>query len=193
MSLAMVLSAVILLPVLFRRQVVHMSRFPLKSLWNHLTSGRGPWIMTYIHALYQLYVSEMGCSQEQLRKESGEQVYQPGDFALLLEGFPPDATDEDEIANFVCSSLLLNQPKESVVKVVIGFDTRHYEEHIRLRESLKGRLDRAIVPEAKQGTSSAESILKLVHRVEQDTLRYLFWFHLACPPHRHFCTKRRVT
>ncbi|KAL8443040.1 hypothetical protein Emag_006146 [Eimeria magna] len=81
-------------------------------------------------------------AQEHLKQEAGEQVYQPRDFALLLEGFPPDATCEDEIARFVYSSLLLNQPPESVVKVVIGFDTRHYEEHRRLHESLEHKLNR---------------------------------------------------
>lgn len=81
-------------------------------------------------------------SQEHLRKAAGEQVYQPRDFALLLEGFPRDATDEDEIATFACTYLLLNQPPESVVKVVIGFDTRHYEEQTKLHGSLKERLDK---------------------------------------------------
>ncbi|XP_026193781.1 uncharacterized protein LOC113147425 [Cyclospora cayetanensis] len=97
-NLVMVLSAVILLPILFRQQ-------------------------------------------EHLRRSAGEQVFQPQDFALLLEGFPADATDEHEITSFVCNSLLANQPPECVVKVVIGFDTRHYEEHITLIERLKRRLD----------------------------------------------------
>ncbi|CDJ40154.1 GTP-binding protein TypA, related, related [Eimeria tenella] len=78
---------------------------------------------------------------EHLRKTAGEQVYQLRDFALLLDGFPPDAVDEQEIASFVCTSLLVNQPPESVVKVVIGFDTKHYDEHVKLSESLKERLD----------------------------------------------------
>lgn len=68
-------------------------------------------------------------------------MYQLRDFALLLDGFPADAIDEEEIANFFCHSILPNQPSESVVKVVIGFDARHYDEHVKLRESLKERLD----------------------------------------------------
>ncbi|CDI81752.1 GTP-binding protein TypA, related, related [Eimeria praecox] len=76
-----------------------------------------------------------------LLKAAGEQVYQLRDFALLLDGFPADAVDEEEIARFFCSAVLPNQPPESVVKVVIGFDARHYEEHVKLHESLKERLD----------------------------------------------------
>lgn len=68
-------------------------------------------------------------------------MYQLRDFALLLDGFPADAVDEEEIASFFCRSLLPNQPPESVVKVVIGFDVRHYDEHVKLHESLKERLD----------------------------------------------------
>ncbi|CDJ46731.1 GTP-binding protein TypA, related, related [Eimeria brunetti] len=78
---------------------------------------------------------------EHLTKTAGKQVYQLRDFALLLDGFPADAIDEEEIASFFCRSVLPNQPPESVVKVVIGFDARHYDEHVKLHESLKERLD----------------------------------------------------
>ncbi|OEH75351.1 GTP-binding protein [Cyclospora cayetanensis] len=127
-NLVMVLSAVILLPILFRQQ-------------------------------------------EHLRRSAGEQVFQPQDFALLLEGFPADATDEHEITSFVCNSLLANQPPECVVKVVIGFDTRHYEEHITLIERLKRRLDILKSGEPQQEPLSTNSVRLLLERVGQDILR----------------------
>ncbi|KAL8446325.1 hypothetical protein Emed_005062 [Eimeria media] len=116
-------------------------------------------------------MSSGSLAREHLKKEAGEQVYQPRDFALLLEGFPPDATCEDEIARFVCSSLLLNQPPESVVKVVIGFDTRQYEEHRRLHESLEHKLNRLKLCSPSDEKLSMENLQKLIDRVEQDMLR----------------------
>ncbi|KAL8271524.1 hypothetical protein Esti_004559 [Eimeria stiedai] len=118
--------------------------------------------------------------QEHLKKEAGEQVYQPRDFALLLEGFPPDATCEDEIVRFVCSSLLLNQPPDAVVKVVIAFDTRHYEEHRRLHKSLEHKLNRLKMFSLSDEKVSMESVRKLIDRVERDMLRNTGYAVVVC-------------
>lgn len=60
----------------------------------------------------------------------------------MLEGFPPDAVNEEEIANFVCSSVL-HQEREALVKVVIGYDVRHFEENRKQQENLEAMLRRS--------------------------------------------------
>jgi len=60
----------------------------------------------------------------------------PNDFAIMVEGLPPTASDEQAIMNFFKANAVRGQSETEVVKVVIGWDSKEYREMQQRKKDL---------------------------------------------------------
>merc|ERR1719271_1037457 len=56
---------------------------------------------------------------------------QPNDFAIMVEGLPATATDEEAILNFFKAHAIKDKSDAEIVKVVIGWDAKEYRGKMR--------------------------------------------------------------
>lgn len=72
-----------------------------------------------------------------------DETTEPRDFAVLVEGLPITATEEDTIKEFFEKHAVKDQERTEVVKVIIGWDSETYRDCTKLKKSLVMRYLRA--------------------------------------------------
>lgn len=98
-----------------------------------------------------------------------EEVTHPNDFAIMVEGFPATATNEEDIVNFFKQHAVRGSNETEVVKVVIGWTADEYRAKMREFKQLRVEMsdldpvaDAEVMKEAQQKMAAVGKDLQAV-------------------------------